>query len=86
MALLTATPLINLREKLQNMRIFAGIRTGKLTPKQAEKLNEEAAKIKQMKASFAEKGRIKPLERMALRRQLRKQNRRIVCFKHFKKG
>ncbi len=78
----TATPNVNRRIARQEVRIHRGVRSGRLTPREARSLQRGERHIRRMELRAKANGRVTPRERAHLNRALDRQNARIWRLKH----
>lgn len=71
-------PVIQQKERDQQQRIDAGIRSGQLTPAEAARLQKKEDKIKQKEAKMKADGNLTLKERKKLNRQLDRTNKKIT--------
>jgi hypothetical protein len=69
------TPVVNRAQRRQEMRIRQGVRSGRLTPRQARRLQRSEARVQVRKAAYKARGPLTPQERAQLRRQGRRISR-----------
>ena len=65
------------RQKSQQQRIDRGVKSGQLTPKEAERLQKGQARIQKMENEAAADGKVTRRERERIERAQREENRRI---------
>jgi hypothetical protein len=82
----TNDPGIQKRMDNQEQRIDQGIQRGRLTPKEAGKLEAEEAKIKQDELRMKSDGNLTPKERRRLNKEQDKSSRDIYRLKHNQKA
>lgn len=80
----TKTPRVDRRERRQQARIQEGVKSGELTGKEAAKLEAQQGKIRQDEMKAKADGTISPAERMKLKREQNRANRKIYKKKHNK--
>lgn len=77
-----ATPGIDKRQANQERKIQGGVASGQLTPREANRLQQEQKKINKMESRAKADGVVTARERTRLHRQLDKANRVIGKEKH----
>ena len=78
---------INARERRQQQRIAEGIEKGRLTPREAARIEREEAEVWRMEARLRGSGEhLTPRERARLERELNETSRMIYRQKHDKNG
>jgi hypothetical protein len=82
MAASTDDPGIQKREAVQQKRIEKGVESGKLTPKEAGRLETREAKIKQDEERMKSDGKLTKKERAKLTKEQNKASRKIYKKKH----
>ena len=89
-ALLVASPVlagdIERHENNQDQRIENGVESGRITPKEAQRLENEQETIKDERARALEDGRITHKEHREIRHDQKKANRDIHKKKHNEHG
>jgi hypothetical protein len=78
----TKSPRVDRRERRQNARIEEGVKSGELTKREAATLNAQQEKIKKDEMKAKADGTLSPAERMKLKREQNRANRRIFRKKH----
>jgi uncharacterized membrane protein YebE (DUF533 family) len=78
----TATPKIRKKQETQQKRIENGVKTGKLTPEEAAKLEQKQAKIQLDKKAAKADGVVTKEERKNIHHQQKKANHQIAKQKH----
>jgi len=76
------TPRVTKRQVQQQARIKEGVKSGKLTRREARKLERQQAKIAVDKAKAKSDGVVTPAERKKLTREQNRASRRIYHEKH----
>ncbi|HUL44213.1 MAG TPA: hypothetical protein VLY03_07645 [Bacteroidota bacterium] len=76
------TPVVNQRERNQQARIAAGVKSGQLTPAETRRLERQEGRIKAHELSAKSDGKVTKAERRSLNRQLNRESRRIHRLKH----
>src|SRR5689334_17454797 len=76
------SPLINRRERHQARRIHQGVKSGELTPREARVLRQEEREVRWDEREAKSDGKLTPMERRHLRRELNQNSRRIYRLKH----
>lgn len=79
------TPRVDKREMRQQKRIDQGVKSGQLTPKEANRLEKQQARIKKTEAKAKADGKVTPQERAKLTREQNRANRNIYKKKHNQK-
>ncbi len=79
------TPRVDKREVRQQKRIDQGVKSGQLTPKEANRLEKQQAKIKADEANAKADGKVTPKERAKLTKEQNKASRNIYKKKHNQK-
>lgn len=77
-----ATPRVDQREAMQQQRIAAGVASGQLTAKEANRLETEQARIKAVEAHAKADGVVTPGERKHLHRMQNRASQHIRHQKH----
>lgn len=78
---------INQRQENQQDRIARGINSGRLTPREASRLERQETRLNSKEAKYrASGGRLTSQERRKLQRGLNRENRRIYRQKHDRQG
>lgn len=80
----TKTPNVDRRERRQQARIQEGVKSGELTGKEAAKLEAQQGKIRKDEMKAKADGTISPAERMKLKREQNRANKKIYKKKHNK--
>jgi hypothetical protein len=75
-------PVIQKREINQQQRIQQGVDSGRLTPREAGRLETQQARIRQRETRMKADGRLTARERNSLTRQQNRANRNIYRKKH----
>ncbi|MDE3225994.1 MAG: hypothetical protein KGN30_11345 [Nitrospirota bacterium] len=78
----TQSPGVDRREQRQQQRIQQGIQSGQLTPKEAARLEQEQARIRDEEAAMKADGKLDAVERRKLQRDLNRSSRHIAKEKH----
>jgi hypothetical protein len=78
----TYSPKIDKRQVNQQGRIFNGIRSGALTPKETYRLEKQQASIRAQEAQFKSNGNLSNRERHILNHRLNKASNAIYKAKH----
>lgn len=78
----TNDPAIQQREQNQQQRIEQGVQSGRLTPREAGRLEGQQARIQQREARMKADGNLTARERAKLTRQQNRANRNIYRKKH----
>jgi hypothetical protein len=78
----TYSPKIDQREANQQGRIFNGVRSGALTPKETYRLEKQQASIRAQEAQFKSNGNLSKRERHILNHRLNKASNAIYNAKH----
>lgn len=78
----TKTPRVDRRERRQEARIQEGVKSGELTKKEAATLEAQQQKIRKDEMKAKADGTLSPAERMKLKREQNRANRRIFRKKH----
>lgn len=78
----TSSPGVDQREQRQQQRIRQGVHSGQLTPKEAARLEAEQARIRNEEAAMKTDGKLDPVERRKLQRDLDRSSRHIAKEKH----
>ena len=73
---------INKKQASQKVRIIQGVKSGRLTAKEALRLARQQAKIQKKERRFKADGRFTARERAIIHRNLRKSSKRIYAQKH----
>lgn len=81
----TDDPGIQKREQNQQQRIDQGVKSGKLTPREAGKLEAQQAKIKQDEERMKSDGNLTKQERRKLTREQNRASKKIYRKKHNEK-
>lgn len=81
----TDDPGIQKREQNQQQRIDQGVKSGKLTPREAGKLEAQQAKIKQDEERMKSDGKLTKQERKKLTREQNRASKNIYRKKHNEK-
>lgn len=81
----TDDPGIQKREQNQQQRIDQGVKSGKLTPREAGKLEAQQAKIKQDEERMKSDGNLTKQERRKLTREQNRASKNIYRKKHNEK-
>ncbi len=76
------TPRVDKREARQQKRINQGVKSGRLTPKEAARLEKQQARIKRNEAKAKADGKVTPKERAKLTREQNRASRNIYRKKH----
>jgi len=76
------TPVVNQRERNQQARIAAGVKSGQLTPAETRRLERQEGRIKAHELIAKSDGKVTKGERRSLNRQLNRESRRIYRLKH----
>jgi uncharacterized protein HemX len=76
------TPRVDKREAHQQARINHGVKSGQLTPKEANRLEKQQSKIKSDEAKAKADGKVTPKERAKLTREQNRASRNIYRKKH----
>ena len=76
------TPKVDRRERRQQKRIEQGVRSGELTPREANKLERRESKIQRDKEKAKADGKVTPAERRKLNREQNRTSRAIYRKKH----
>jgi len=79
------TPRVQKREVRQQKRITQGVKSGHLTPKEANRLEKQQAKIRNDKVKVKSDGKVTPQERAKLTREQNRASRNIYRKKHNQK-
>jgi hypothetical protein len=79
------TPRVNKREVRQQKRINKGIKSGQLTPKEANRLERQQVKIREEKAKAKSDGKVTGKERAKLSKEQNSANRAIYRKRHNQK-
>lgn len=78
----TSLPGVDQREQRQQQRIRQGVHSGQLTPQEAARLEAEQARIRHEEAAMKADGKLDPIERRKLQRDLDRSSRHIAEEKH----
>jgi len=78
----TSTPRVDRREARQQARIAQGVRSGRLTPGEAARLEHGQARVDRVEDRAKADGVVTPRERARLARAQNHQSRRIHRLKH----
>lgn len=70
------------RQVKQEKRIYQGLKSGELTPKEALRLEREQRRIQKTKQVALKDSKVTPKEHLRLERQQNKANMHIYRFKH----
>lgn len=76
------SPGIDRREARQQNRIFQGVRSGALTPRETYRLERQQANIRAQEARFKSDGHLSLRERRVLQNRLDRSSRNIYRAKH----
>ena len=76
------TPRIDKREARQQKRINQGVKSGQLTPKEANSLEKQQAKVQNDEAKSKADGKVTPKERAKLTKEQNRASRNIYRKKH----
>ena len=79
------TPRVDKREARQQARINQGVKSGQLTPKEANRLEKQQTRIKANEAKAKSDGKVTPKERAKLMREQNRASRNIYRKKHNEK-
>lgn len=82
----TKTPGVNKRQKNQQMRIYHGVKNGRVTPKEYKKLQKQQIKTQKAKRRAKSDGVVTGKERFKLHKRLNKNSRTILRAKHSKRN
>jgi len=77
-----APPRVERREARQERRIDQGVRSGRLTPREAHRLDRGQRHVARMERRMGRDGRYTPRERARLQHAQNVQSRRIYRLKH----
>ncbi len=77
-----ATPRIDQRRAIQHARIREGVRSGRLTPREARRLRRDERHIGRMERRIKADGVVTGRERWRMNRALNRESRRIGRFEH----
>lgn len=78
----TKTPRVDRREARQKARIEQGVKSGELTKQEAAQLDVQQQKIRRDEMKAKADGTISPAERMKLKREQNRANKKIYRKKH----
>lgn len=73
---------VDQRQQRQEQRIQQGIQSGQLTPQEAARLQAEQTRIRNEEAAMKADGKLDPVERRKLQRDLDRSSRHIAKEKH----
>ena len=76
------TPWVDKREHRQGVRIWHGLTSGSLGPREIGALLRGQVRVRAAERRYKADGVVTPRERLRLHRKLNRQNRRIYRFKH----
>jgi hypothetical protein len=74
----TKSPRVDRRERRQEARIQEGVKSGELTKREAATLEAQQEKIRKDEMKAKADGTLSPAERMKLKREQNRANRRIL--------